>query len=452
MARWFGTDGIRGRIGDPHLAPDFVVRLGFAAGKVLARAHTGLRRPTVVIGKDTRVSGYLLEAALEAGLASSGVDVLLTGPLPTPGIAYLTRAMRLDAGIVVSASHNPYYDNGIKFFSAAGTKLDDALEVQIEEWLEAPVESVTADALGKAKRIDDASGRYIEFCKNTFPADLTLDGWHLVLDCAHGATYQVAPHVFHELGAKTTVIGAEPDGFNINRAVGATHPETLQHAVEMHQADLGIAFDGDGDRVVMVDREGRLYDGDALLFAIVRDRLAAGVSVPGVVGTVMTNLGLERALGAYGVPLERTAVGDRFVAERLRKRGWCYGGENSGHLLCLDKHTTGDGIISALQVLAALVRYETTLAEWTAPLQTYPQRLRNVVWPKGEDWQAHGALRDAVALAQSQLADHGRILIRPSGTEPLLRIMVEGEEAAVVDAIVEALAETAERVAQQVRR
>jgi phosphoglucosamine mutase len=449
MARWFGTDGIRGRIGEPHLAPDFVVRLGFAAGRVLARGHTGSRRPTVVIGKDTRVSGYLLEAALEAGLASSGVDVLLTGPLPTPGIAYLTRTMRLDAGIVVSASHNPYDDNGIKFFSAQGIKLDDALEAEIEAVLEKPIESVSADRLGKAKRIDDASGRYIEFCKNTFPAELSLDGWHLVVDCAHGATYHVAPQVFHELGAKVTVIGAEPDGFNINREVGATHPSTVQQAVRQAGADLGIAFDGDGDRVVIVDATGRLYDGDALLYAIVRDRLASGIPVPGVVGTVMSNLGLEHALQRLGVAFVRAPVGDRFVAERLRELGWCYGGENSGHLLCLDQHTTGDGIISALQVLAALVRHGKSLAEWTADLTFYPQKLCNVSWPRGVDWAASADMQSAMAEAEEALAGKGRILIRPSGTEPLLRIMVEGENEQLVTLLVDRLVEVAQRASER---
>lgn len=443
MARWFGTDGIRGRIGEAHLAPDFVVRLAHAAGRVLTEAHQGSRRPRVVIGKDTRVSGYLLEAALEAGLASAGVDVLLTGPLPTPGIAYLTRTMRLDAGIVVSASHNPYPDNGIKFFSAQGIKLDDALEAAIEAAVEAPLRCVPAEQLGKARRIDDAIGRYVEFCKNTFPADLTLEGLHLVVDCANGATYQVAPAVFHELGARVTVLNAEPDGFNINRDCGATHPDAVRAAVAQTGADYGIAFDGDGDRVVMVDGTGRCFDGDALLYAIVRDRLAAGEAIPGIVGTVMTNFGLEEALAALGVALERAPVGDRFVAERLRARGWRYGGENSGHLLCLDKHTTGDGIISALQVLAALVRHQTTLAEWTASLGYYPQVLKNVPWPRGLVWSEQPLLAAAVDHAQTMLANRGRILIRPSGTEPLLRIMVEGPDEALVAQLVDRLVEAA---------
>ncbi len=446
MARWFGTDGIRGRIGEPHLAPDFLVRLAHAAGRVLAQAHQRNRRPTVIIGKDTRVSGYLLESALEAGLASSGVDVLLTGPLPTPGIAYLTRAMRFDAGIVVSASHNPYPDNGIKFFSAAGTKLDDELEAAIEAAVAEPLTCVPAERLGKARRIDDAAGRYIEFCKTTFPADLTLDGLHLVVDCANGATYQVAAAVFHELGAQVTLIHGEPDGFNINRDCGATHPKAVQQAVHHYGADYGIAFDGDGDRVVMVDASGRIYDGDALLYAIVRDRLAQGEAIPGVVGTVMTNFGLEEALNALGVALERVPVGDRFVAEALRRHGWRYGGENSGHLLCLDKHTTGDGIISALQVLAALLRHETTLARWIEPLRFYPQLLKNVAWPRGVDWSRQAQLVAAVREAEAELAGRGRIVLRPSGTEPLLRIMVEGSEEELVTRLVDRLVHAAEEV------
>ncbi len=432
MGKWFGTDGIRGRVGEPQLAPDFIVRLGHAAGRVLMRAHSGTRRPTVLIGKDTRVSGYLIESALEAGFASAGVDVLLTGPLPTPAVAYLVRALRLDAGVVVSASHNPYPDNGIKFFAADGSKLSDALENEIEAALEEPLACVSTEQLGKARRVDDAVGRYIEFCKSTFPADLTLDGLRLVVDAAHGAGYVAAPAVFYELGAQVFAVAVNPDGFNINAGVGATHPEHLAAAVKAHGADLGIALDGDGDRVVMVDASGRVYDGDALLYVIAKSRLAAGERVPGVVGTVMSNLGLQQALQELGIAFERTPVGDRYVAERLRALGWTLGGENSGHLLCLEKHTTGDGLISALQVLAALLRAQQTLAEATAPLRFYPQQLQNVPWTRKRRWQDEPTIVAAKNEVEARLTGRGRVLIRPSGTEPLLRLMVEADDEALV--------------------
>lgn len=433
MGRYFGTDGIRARVGEPLMSPEFVLKLGHAAGRVLARqGQGGAKRPAVLIGKDTRISGYMIESELEAGLSAAGVDVVLCGPLPTPGVAYLTRALRLEAGIVVSASHNPYPDNGIKFFGPNGEKLPDALEAEIESALEAPLVCREAHELGRARRLDDAAGRYIEFCKSTFPSSMSLEGLRLVLDCAHGAAYQVAPAVFHELGAEVVALANQPNGFNINEGVGATHPEYLQAMVRTHEADLGIALDGDGDRVIMADASGRLYDGDALLYVIVRDRVLGGTSIEGVVGTLMTNLGLEHALLRLGVRLVRAKVGDRYVAEALRERGWAYGGESSGHLLCREVHTTGDGIVSALQVLAALRRRGETLAQACADLVRYPQVLRNVPVPRGYDWQTHPGVLAACRAAEDELAAEGRILLRPSGTEPLLRVMVEGRDASLV--------------------
>ncbi len=421
--KYFGTDGIRGKVGEAPITPDFVLRLGYAAGRVLAQAD-GRGRPTVLVGKDTRISGYMLEAALEAGFSAAGIDVLLSGPLPTPAVAYLTRALRLSAGVVISASHNPYDDNGIKFFSGDGNKLPDAIEERIEEALESPMGCVTSEHLGKARRVDDAAGRYIEFCKSTFPAALDLKGLKIVLDCAHGAAYQTAPHVFHELGAEVVAIGASPNGTNINDGVGATHPAALREAVVTHHADVGIALDGDADRVLMVDGQGRAYDGDELLYAIVKDRLEHE-RIEGVAGTLMTNLALEQALARLGVHLARAKVGDRYVLEMLQQKGWKYGGENSGHLLCLDCHTTGDGTVSALQVLSAMRRHRATLAELTADLQLFPQKLINVRVARGFDWQQHAGLQQASDEVRAQLGDDGRILIRPSGTEPLLRVMVE---------------------------
>ena len=424
--RWFGTDGIRGTVGQAPMTPDFVMRLGYAFGVELRRESRG-GRPAVLIGKDTRVSGYLLESALEAGLSSAGVDSHLVGPLPTPGVAYLTRALRLSAGIVISASHNPYPDNGIKFFSAHGEKLPDELECRIEARLEESIACRPAGELGRAFRVADAAGRYIEFCKGSFPSDLDLRGLKLVVDCANGAAYHIAPNVFHELGAEVVSLSNEPDGLNINRDCGATHPEALAAAVVQHQADAGIALDGDADRLIMVDAAGRVVDGDPLLYAIVRHRNACS-PVAGVAGTLMSNLGLEHALGRLGIPLGRAAVGDRYVMEMLRERGWLYGGESSGHIICLDRHTTGDGMVSALQVLAAMVTAGSSLADLLAEVQMCPQVLLNVRLAPGFDWGSHQPLQDAMRAAEAALAGRGRLLVRPSGTEPLLRVMVEADD------------------------
>lgn len=446
MARkYFGTDGVRGRVGEPPITPDFVMRLGYATGRVLAahesdhRPTKGSERPAVLIGKDTRVSGYMLEAALEAGFSAAGVDVWLVGPMPTPAIAYLTRALRLQAGLVISASHNPYYDNGIKFFSARGTKLPDEVELEIEAALDEPLGCVASAGLGRARRIDDADGRYIEFCKGTFPFDLDLRGLKIVVDCAHGAAYHIAPHVFHELGAEVTSIGTEPNGLNINQEVGATAPAALREAVIAQRADIGIALDGDADRVLMVDAEGNLYDGDQLLYAVVRSRLRQG-NVAGVVGTLMTNLALEHALAEVKIPFVRAAVGDRYVMDMLQQKGWLYGGENSGHILCLDRHTTGDGIVSALQVLSALREAGGTLRELLGDLKLYPQKLINVALTKGFPWQNHPLIGSARREVENHLNGCGRVLLRASGTEPLLRVMVEGQDAAIVTAAAEKLA------------
>lgn len=436
--RYFGTDGVRGRVGEVPITPEFVLRLGYAAGKVLAGAPAAQGaggigsaaasgRPAVIVGKDTRVSGYLLEAALQAGFSAAGVDVLLSGPIPTPAVAYLTRALRLSAGVVISASHNPYEDNGIKFFSADGNKLPDAVEAQIEARMDEPVGCVASRSLGRARRIDDAAGRYIEFCKSSFPGTLDLRGLRLVVDCAHGAGYHTTPHVFHELGADVVPIGVSPDGLNINQGCGATDTAALQRAVLEHQADLGIAVDGDADRLMMVDAGGRLYNGDELLYVIVRDRRERE-PVPGAVGTLMSNLGLEQAFGRLGVQFERARVGDRYVLELLQQKGWRYGGESSGHLLCLDCHTTGDGTISALQVLSAMRASGATLAELCADLTLYPQKLVNVRIVEGFDWKTSAPLAQAREEVERELGDEGRILIRPSGTEPLLRLMVEARE------------------------
>ena len=439
--KYFGTDGVRGRVGQKPITPDFVMKLGYAAGKVLL-AEDGLpagERPAVLIGKDTRLSGYMLDAALEAGFSAAGVDVCLVGPLPTPAIAYLTRALRLQAGIVISASHNPYYATGIKFFSAQGSKLPDAVEAAIEAGMDAPLECVASAQLGRARRIDDAAGRYIEFCKSTFPNDLDLRGLKIVVDCAHGADYQVAPAVFHELGAEVVRIGVQPNGLNINDGVGATAPTALRNAVLAERADLGIALDGDGDRVMMVDAAGEIYDGDQLLYAIVQGRLQRA-PVSGVVGTLMTNLALEHALLQMGIPFARAAVGDRYVVEMLQEKGWLFGGENSGHILCLDCHTTGDGVIAALQVLAALRQRGGSLSELLGGLQLYPQKLINVTIEKGFPWRDHPAIQSALSDVEARLSGRGRVLLRASGTEPLLRVMVEGENADEVFACAETLA------------
>ena len=427
--KYFGTDGVRGRVGQMPITPDFVMRLGYSAGRVLLQRNempVG-DRPTVLIGKDTRVSGYMLESALEAGFSAAGVDVCLVGPMPTPAIAYLTRALRLQAGNVISASHNPYYDNGIKFFSAQGTKLPDEIEREIEAGLAQEMHCVSSAELGKAKRIEDARGRYIEFCKSTFPSELDLRGLRIVVDCAHGAAYQIAPDVLHELGAEVVSIGVQPNGLNINDGVGATAPKALCEAVLANRADLGIALDGDADRIQMVDAQGVLYDGDQLLLAIVRSRAAKGL-VQGVVGTLMTNLAFELALKEMGIPFERAAVGDRYVVEALHRNGWLFGGENSGHILALDRHSTGDGIVAGLQVLAAMRESGETLRALLGKLVLFPQKLINVPISKGIAWRDCPAIREVQQSVEQRLAERGRVLLRPSGTEPLLRVMVEGRD------------------------
>ena len=423
----FGTDGIRGLVGTPPITLDFVMRLGYAAGKVLATSQGGKARPTVLIGKDTRISGYMLEAALEAGLAAAGVDVMLAGPVPTPAIAYLTRALRLTAGVVISASHNPYHDNGIKFFSAQGTKLPDSLEEEIEAALELPMDCVPSERLGRAKRLDDAQGRYIEFCKSTFPNELDLHGLKIVVDCAHGAAYHIAPHVFHELGAEVIAIGNKPDGFNINAGFGATATRAMAAAVVEHGADLGIALDGYADRLIMCDANGRLYNGDELLYVMVKDRLSTG-PVAGAVGTLMTNMALEVLFRQQGIGFARARVGDRYVLEVMKEKGWILGGEGSGHLLCLDKHTTGDGIVSALQVLSALRRSGQSLQQCLSELVLFPQTLINVRVAPGFDWRQNAAMVAETATVEAELGDAGRVLIRASGTEPLVRVMVEAKD------------------------
>jgi phosphoglucosamine mutase len=439
----FGTDGVRGTVGGTPMTADFVLRLGYAAGKVLSGQW---RHPAVLIGKDTRISGYMIEAALEAGFSAAGVDVHMCGPLPTPAVAYLTRALRLSAGVVISASHNPYPDNGIKFFSGDGFKLPDATEAAIEAEMERPMGCNDAAKLGRVWRVDDAGGRYIEFCKSTFPADLDLKGLKIVVDCAHGAAYNVAPHVFHELGADVVAIGVKPDGFNINEKVGATAPAALRQEVVSSRADLGVALDGDADRVLMVDREGRAYDGDQLLYAIAGHR-AGKRKVSGVAGTLMTNLAFEKAMARLGIPFARARVGDRYVLELMREKGWELGGENSGHVICLDKHTTGDGIVSALQVLHAMRESGRTLAELTADLVMYPQVLLNVEVPRGFDWKKHPSIANAQAAAEKALVGKGRILLRPSGTEPVLRVMVEGEPREAIESAADSIASAVRRAA-----
>ena len=441
MARkYFGTDGIRGLVGVAPITPDFVMRLGYAAGKVLAKSTGASGRPTVLIGKDTRISGYMLEAALEAGFSAAGVDVMLAGPMPTPAIAYLTRALRLSAGVVISASHNPFQDNGIKFFSEFGTKLPDTVEHEIEAALDFPMECVAAEKLGRAKRLFDAQGRYIEFCKGTFPNELDLKGLKIVVDCAHGAAYQIAPPVFHELGAEVIAIGASPDGFNINAGFGATAPKALAAAVLEHKADLGIALDGDADRRIMCDANGRLYNGDELLYVMVRDRMATG-PVAGAVGTLMTNMALEVKFKELGVGFARAKVGDRYVLEVMQERGWLFGGEGSGHLLALDKHTTGDGIVSALQVLSALKRDGKSLAECCGELTLYPQTLINLKVAAGFDWTKNAHMVAEKDLVERELGDTGRVLIRASGTEPLIRVMVEAKTAALAESMARRIAD-----------
>ena len=425
MARkYFGTDGIRGRVGEGHMKPDAVLKLGWAVGRVLGSKSN---RP-VVVGKDTRISGYMFEAALEAGLAAAGVDIRILGPMPTPGIAYLTRTLRASAGIVISASHNPYYDNGLKFFSAEGTKLPDDIEEEIEAMYESPMVTADSAKLGKAERVTDAQGRYIEACKATIPMGSKFNGLRVVLDCAHGATYHIAPNVFAELGAEVIAIGNKPNGLNINEDCGSTHPGTLAAAVMQNRADIGIAFDGDGDRVAMVDHRGQIIDGDEILYLITRSRLHAGITVQGVVGTLMSNMGLELAIRKAGLQFERTAVGDRYVLECLREKGWTLGGESSGHIICLDRTTTGDGIVSALQVMAYLAETGLSLNQALEGMVKMPQRLVNVPLPVKTNPINEPKVKAAVADVESKLNGRGRVLLRASGTEPLIRVMVEGED------------------------
>lgn len=443
--KYFGTDGIRGRVGDAPVTPDFMLKLGWATGKVFAA--TDGSRPTVVIGKDTRVSGYMLESALQAGLVAAGANVKLLGPLPTPGIALLTRSQKADAGIVISASHNPYYDNGIKFFNGQGSKLSDEQELQIEAMIDSPMETVDSDQLGKASRIADAAGRYIEYCKSTFPDELSLKGLKIVIDCAHGATYNIAPGVFSELGADVTLMGAEPDGYNINEGVGSTEPEALQQRVMEEGADLGVAFDGDGDRLQMVNRQGQLLTGDDVLYVLAMHRLATGGSDSGVVGTLMTNMGLELALEQSGLRLARAKVGDRYVKELMVAEGWSLGGESSGHIICGNLSTTGDGVIAALQVLAAVVASGRSLSQLTSGFTPLPQVLVNVRIKKGFDIAAHQAINDACERVEQALIGRGRLLLRPSGTEPVIRVMVEGDETVAIDSLANEVAEAIRQAA-----
>ncbi len=438
--KYFGTDGVRGEVGQYPITPEFVLKLAYAAGQVLVQ-HDGEHKPTVIIGKDTRISGYMLETALVAGFTSAGVDVIQTGPLPTPGIAYLTRALRLSAGVMISASHNHYADNGIKFFAEGGVKLSDAIEQEIEAQIDQPMQTVPSERLGRARRISGADDRYIEFCKSTFPANLDLRDLKLVVDSANGAGYHVAPKVFHELGAEVVAIGNQPNGFNINDKCGATHPKTLQAAVLQNEADYGIAIDGDGDRLIMVDRHGKVYDGDSLIYVIAKARAKAGTDIGGVVGTVMTNMAMELALAQQGVAFCRAKVGDRYVLEQLHQRSWLIGGEASGHILCMDKHNTGDGTISALQVLAALQILDTDLAaavDW----QPFPQTMINVRLDPKTDWAAASAA--AVAEVEAELAGQGRIVLRASGTEPVVRVMAEAQNARLAQ-------DCAERIADAIR-
>jgi len=450
----FGTDGIRGRVGEEPITPERILHLGYSAGKVLAAKDWHLKkgeRPVVLIGKDTRVSGYMLESALEAGLSAAGVDVLLSGPMPTSAIAYLIRALRLQAGIVISASHNLYEDNGFKFFSQDGVKLPDEIEAQIEAGIDEPIRTMPSSQIGKVQRIKDATGRYIEFCKSTFPYQLDLRGHRIVVDCAHGATYHIAGHVFHELGAEVIIIGNEPNGLNINQECGATHCVTLQEAVKMHRAYLGIALDGDGDRVIMVDEQGQLFDGDQLVYIIAKHRYKLGFLKGGVVGTLMTNLAIENGLKNLNIPFLRAKVGDRYVMEMLCENDWYLGGEGSGHIICRDKHTTGDGIISALQVLYALRDNEQTLSELVRDVRLYPQRLINVSINKRFDFGDDSSIQKVVGEAESDLNAKGRILLRASGTEPVIRVMVEGESDQKVNFWVQQIAEVVQRASNGIR-
>ena len=441
--QYFGTDGIRGTVGTSPITPDFMLKLGWAAGTVFAKK--GGARNKIIIGKDTRISGYMFEAALEAGATAAGVDINLLGPMPTPAVAYLTRTLRAQAGIVISASHNSFEDNGIKFFAGDGMKLPDDVEFAIEEELSKPISTVSPQLLGKASRVSDAAGRYIEFCKSRIDTDLKFTGLKIVLDCAQGATYHIAPSVFEELGATVISIGVSPDGLNINEKSGSTSPELLAETVLKEEADIGIAFDGDGDRVVMVDHLGNVVDGDEILYVIARDRRRQNVDFGGVVGTSMSNLGLEQALDFLDIPFVRSAVGDRYVMRELLGRGWSLGGESSGHIICLDKTTTGDGIVSALQALSAISRTEHTLAELTSKLNKYPQSMVNVRITDSADIAGNSSVQKAVADVESKLGSKGRVLLRPSGTEPVVRVMVEGEDAAEVLKLASELAEVVEK-------
>lgn len=435
--KYFGTDGIRGKVGEPPITADFLLKLGWAAGKVFADE----RHDFVLVGKDTRISGYMFESALEAGLTAAGVDTHLLGPMPTPGIAYLTRTLRARAGIVISASHNPYYDNGVKFFSVQGTKLPDDIEQKIEHYIDSPMTTVESSKLGKAKRLEDAAGRYIEFCKASIPTRFDFSGMKIVVDCAHGATYHIAPHVISEVGAEVIVIGAEPNGLNINDECGATKPDKLVATVLAQQADIGIALDGDGDRLVMVDHKGEIVDGDELIYIIAKSRLEAGQMSGPVVGTLMTNLGMEHGLKQLGINLLRANVGDRYVLEMMSEHQGILGGENSGHIICLDRTTTGDGIIAALQIMAEMHESGKTLHELKSGMQKYPQVLINVKTTKKVNPDADGVIQKAVRAVEEKLGDKGRVLLRASGTEPLIRVMVEGEHADLVKNYAQELAE-----------
>lgn len=437
--QYFGTDGIRGTVGQSPITADFALKLAHAVGRVLKRTEA---KPTVLIGKDTRISGYMLESALESGFNSAGVDVVLLGPLPTPGVAYLTRAQRASLGVVISASHNPFDDNGIKFFSAQGTKLPDVWELDVEAMVAEPPVWVNSANLGRSRRLEDAAGRYIEFCKSTFANNLTLKGLRIVVDAANGAAYNIAPKVFHELGAEVIAIGCSPDGLNINKGVGATHPEALIEAVKKHRADLGVALDGDADRLQVVDANGRLFNGDELLYLMVDDRLRRNEPVPGVVGTLMTNMAVEVAIKARGVQFVRAKVGDRYVLEELEKNQWLLGGEGSGHLLALDKHTTGDGLISALQVLQTSVRSGKSLADLLSELTLFPQTLINIRLQPGQDWKLSVNLEAETRAVEEELGQAGRVLIRASGTEPLVRVMVEARDGAQAKACAQRIAQT----------
>jgi phosphoglucosamine mutase len=435
--KYFGTDGIRGKVGEPPITADFLLKLGWAAGRVFAKEGHGF----VLVGKDTRISGYMFESALEAGLTAAGVDTRLLGPMPTPGIAYLTRTLRAQAGIVISASHNPYYDNGVKFFSVDGTKLPDETEKQIEKYIDSPITTVGSSELGKAKRVSDAAGRYIEFCKASVPTKLDFEGMRIIVDCAHGATYHIAPHVFSEVGAEVVSIGVEPDGLNINDDCGATKPEKLVSTVLAYRADLGIALDGDGDRLIMVDHKGEIVDGDELIYIIAKSKLQSGTMTGPVVGTLMTNLGMEHGLKALGIELLRAKVGDRYVLEMLNEHNGILGGESSGHIICLDKTTTGDGIIAALQIMAEMQRSGKNLHELKSGMQKYPQTLINIKTGKKINLEKNEAISKAVQKIEQQLGDEGRVLLRASGTEPLIRVMVEGANEDLVKSCAQQLAD-----------